>query len=239
MKDKWDDLVYADMLCGPGLCKSEDGVETRGSPLLALKCEPFTRFFFNDADDGAITALQARIERDDLADDRAIETASRDCNDVVEDARAFLFPATRARSTLGLAFIDNQGFEMTLDAIRRLTRGVRMDLLITFMTSFPKRFINQRGFGPESNFARFIGPEAYSRYVQGRSRIQTHELLQAYRERLRSIGYNHVDDTVSVRNTNNSTIYHLVFASRHPLGKDFFRRISQRTSTGQQRMPGI
>ena len=236
MKKSWSNLVYADLLCGPGICKDEYGDETLGSPILALERESFNRFFFNDADDRAIQALCARIERDGLAGDRAIETASRDCNDVVEDVRSFLFPAAQARSTLGLAFIDNQGFEMTLDGLRCLTRGVRMDLLITFMTSFPKRFISQPGFGPGSNFARFIGPEAYERYVEGRSTIQTHELLQAYRERLGTIGYNHVDDTVSIRNTNNSTIYHLVFASRHSLGKDFFGRISRRTSTGQQRM---
>lgn len=59
-----------------------------------------------------------------------------------------------------------------------------MDLLITFMTSFPKRFISQPGFGPDSNFARFIGADAYQKYVQDRSEIQTHELLKAYREKL-------------------------------------------------------
>ena len=239
MKDRWAYLAYADLLCGQGLCKDEGGAETPGSPVLALKRESFARLFFNDADERAIEALRARMDREGLANGRAVETTSRDCNEAAEQARAFLFPAGHARDTLGLAFIDNQGFEMTLDGLRRLTRGVRMDLLITFMTSFPKRFITQRGFGPESNFAKFIGPVAYRRYVQGRSRIQTHELLRAYRERLRTIGYRYVDDKVSVRNTNNSTIYHLVFASRHSLGKNFFEKISRRTSTGQQRMPGF
>ena len=237
MKNKWDDLVYADLLCGPGLCKGEDGVEAQGSPLLALSHEPLTRFFFNDADGQAIAALRARIGSDTLAEQRPVETTSSDCNQVADVAREFLFPRGTRRSVLGLAFIDNQGFEMSLESIEELTRGVNLDLLITFMTSFPKRFISRPGFGPDSDFAKFIGVDAYQKYVQDRPVIQTHELLEAYREKLGSFGYRHIDDRIRIENTKGSTIYHLVFASRHARGKEFFGRISQRMSSGQARMP--
>lgn len=239
MKGKWDDLVYADMLCGPGLCKGEDGVETPGSPLLALDRESLARFYFNDADERAIAALRARIARDGRAEQRAIEIAATDCNEVAGMARQFLFPRNSNRSVLGLAFIDNQAFEMSFEALEELTRGVNLDLLITFMTSFPKRFIGRPGFGPESKFAKFIGVDAYQKYVSDRPGIQTHELLEAYREKLGSLGYLCIDDRISVENTKRSTIYHLVFASRHPLGKEFFVKISQRTSSGQSRMEGL
>lgn len=239
MKNKWDDLVYADLLCGPGLCKGEDGVETQGSPLLALSHQQLARFFFNDADEGAVAALHARIARGGSAGGRPVETTSTDCNEVSAVARDFLFPLGTRRSVLGLAFIDNQGFEMSLEALDELTRDVNMDLLITFMTSFPKRFIGQAGFGPDSSFARFIGVDAYQKYVRDRSEIQTHELLEAYREKLGSLGYQYIDDRIAIANTKRSTIYHLVFASRHPLGKEFFIKISQRSSSGQARMEGF
>ena len=239
MKNKWDDLVYADMLCGPGLCKGEDGVETQGSPLLVLSHEPLARFYFNDADERAIAALRARIGPDGPAEERPVETTSADCNEVARLARQFLFPPDTSRSVLGLAFIDNQAFEMSFEAIEELTRGVNLDLLITFMTSFPKRFISQPGFGPDSNFAKFIGVDAYQKYVSDRSRIQTHELLEAYREKLGTLDYLCIDDRISIENTRGSTIYHLIFASRHPLGKEFFVKISQRTSSGQARMEGF
>ena len=137
---------------------------------------------------------------------------------------------------MGLAFIDNQGFEMSFDALDELTRNVNLDLLITFMTSFPKRFISRPGFGPESKFGKFIGPDAYRKYVQDKLEIRTHDLLAAYREKLDGIEYHYVDDHIRIENTRRSTIYHLVFASRHPLGKEFFEKISQSTSAGQARM---
>lgn len=121
MKDKWDDLVYADLLCGPGMCRGEDGVESQGSPLLALDHDELARFFFNDADADAAAALRGRIERRALAKDRPVETSSADCKDVAAVARDFLCRPASGRKVLGLAFIDNQGFEMSLDAIDDLT----------------------------------------------------------------------------------------------------------------------
>ncbi|MDE2696580.1 MAG: three-Cys-motif partner protein TcmP [Chloroflexota bacterium] len=236
MKNKWDKLVYADLLCGPGICISSDGVETSGSPLLALKHAPLARLFFNDADGRAISALEARIARNQLGHGRSVQAVSGDCNEVVAQARNFLFPFGRSEKVLGLVFIDNQGFQMSFDALAELTRGISMDLLITFMTSFPKRFITRPGFGPDSNFARFIGPDAYRRSVENKQEIRTHDLLEAYRRKLRSIGYHYVDDRIRIENTRRQTIYHLVFASRNALGKEFFEKISQSTSAGQARM---
>ena len=142
---------------------------------------------------------------------------------------------------MGLAFVDPTAHQMRFEAIKEFTKGVNFDLLVTFMTNFPRRFISHPGFGPASDFAKFIGPEAYERDVRGRSRIETYELLQIYRQQLSSIGYEYVDDITRIVNTRGSTIYHSVFASRSPRGKDFFEKISQRSYTGQQRMqfPGL
>ena len=154
MKDKWSSLGYADLLCGPGLCRDRSGIESRGSPLLALTHEPFGRLFFNDADPRVIDALRARIERDGLAGDRPAEMTAGDCNDIADRARDFLFPAGQTRRTLGLAFVDNQGFEMSLDGLARLTRDVRLDLIITFMTSYARRFARTGQLEPDPCQAR-------------------------------------------------------------------------------------
>ena len=227
---KWS-LVYADFFAGPGVCVDEETrVESLGSPMRALGFG-FSRIFLNDADPLAVDALRERTD----GDERVLIT-QLDCNDAVRPALDFLVPMGEERRTLGFAFIDPAAHQMSFESLRALTERARLDLLITFMTNFPRRFITRPGFGPDSDFAKFIGPDAYRREVQGRSTIQTHDLLRIYRQQLNGIGYEYVDDVTRIVNTRGSTIYHSVFASRHARGKDFFEKISQRTYTGQARM---
>ncbi len=232
MKRRWPRLVYADFFAGPGVCVEEQsGLESKGSPLRALGFD-FSRIFLNDADPEAVRALRQRTAGDDR-----VHVTQLDCNHAVETALTSLFPPGTERNTLGLAFIDPTAFQMRFESIRTLAAGGRFDLLITFMTNYPKRFISQPGFGPNSQFAAFMGNEAYALRLEGRKEVETHELLQLYREQLRSLGYEYVDDITRIANTRGSTIYHSVFASRHKRGKDFFEKISQRNHSGQRRMP--
>lgn len=224
-------LVYADFFAGPGRCVDEaTRAESPGSPLRALDYG-FSKIFLNDADSEAVDALSERV-----GDDDRVLITRLDCNDAVQPAVDFLVSRSDPRPTLGLAFIDPTAYQMSFASIRALTTRVRLDLLITFMTNYPRRFITRPAFGPDSDFARFIGPGAYDREVRGRSTIQTHELLTIFREQLKSIRYEYVDDVARIVNTRGSTIYHSVFASRHTLGKELFEKIRQRTYTGQQRM---
>ncbi len=231
MKNKWPNLVYADFFAGPGVCIDEQTrAESDGSPLRALKFG-FSRIFLNDTDPDAVDALRQRTH-----DDERVHITQMDCNDAVRASLDFLVPKGTERHTLGLAFIDPTAFQIRFDSIRDLTKRARFDLLITFMTSFPKRFITRPEFGPESPFADFVGRDAYQQHLQGRPKIGTDELLRVLRQQLRSIGYEYVDDIARISNTRQSTIYHSVFASRNQLGKDFFERIRQRTYSGQLRL---
>ena len=230
MKSRWDNLVYADFFAGPGMCIDQvTGQESEGSPLRALRFE-FSHIFLNDADPEAVEALRERTHGD-----ARVRITQLDCNDAVEPALDYLFPS-RTASTLGLAFIDPTAFQMQFGSLRKLAMRGRFDLLITFMTNYPRRFISRGGFGLDSQFADFVGREAYSRNLQGRSGIGTDELLDVYKKQLASIGYKYVDDITRAINTRGSTIYHPVFASRSPRGKDFFEKIRQRTNSGQRRM---
>lgn len=229
MKNSWDNLVYADFFAGPGRCVDEEsGEESEGSPLRAIRYG-FHRIFLNDYDGVAVDALRERTQGEDR-----VHITQMDCNDAVDEAIDFLIPAGARRNTLGLAFIDPTAYQMRFESIRRLTDRGRFDLLVTFMTNYGTRFISRPGFDEDSEFARFIGPEAYSRRVQGRS-IRAHQLLQTYREQLGRIGYRFVDDVARIPSEGQS-LYHLVFASRSQIGKEFFQKIRQRTYTGQQRL---
>jgi hypothetical protein len=61
-------------------------------------------------------------------------------------------------------------------------------------------------------------------------------MLDLYENQLKKLGYLHVNDDARMINSKGSTIYHIVFASKHPTGEDFFRKISRRTYRGQQRL---
>ncbi len=64
MKDKWHELVYVDLLAGPGRCVIEEtGKDIPGSPLLATARTEFGRLFLNDIDPIATVALARRTGR--------------------------------------------------------------------------------------------------------------------------------------------------------------------------------
>lgn len=235
MKNRWPLIVYADLFSGPGLNVEPTGRESLGSPLRALRLGGFSRVFANDADPEAVRALRERTKGEH--EDRLAITQA-DCNEAVRDARAFLFPAQSRSSTLGLAFIDPTAFQMRFDAMRELTSGVNLDLIITFMTSYPRRFLGRDAFGVGSDFDLFMGTRGWRALVglNRNRRTFTRQLLDIYERQLGSLGYTYVDDDVRILNRNKSTVYHLVFASRHPRGKEFFARISQRSPGGDRRL---
>ena len=233
MTGKWANLVYADLFAGPGInVNKESGGESSGSGLLAVKA-PFTKIFLSDSDPEVIESLKARTVDEDP---RRVRVECLDCNEAPDRARRFLFPDGGGSSTLGLAFLDPFAYQMRFDAVRRLSAGVPLDLLVTFMTNFAKRFLYQPGFGQESDFERFMGTDEYLALRDEPTASITRSLLDIYERQLRGIGYRYADDDSKIRNTKQSTIYHLVFASKHERGADFFKKISQTEPTGQRRL---
>lgn len=234
MKDKWPHRVYVDLFAGPGRSVIEDSAEEiDGSPLIALHTRyPFTRLFFNDADPVAVQALRTRV-----GSAAHVTITAEDCNAAALSARDALFSSNLAWSTLGLAFIDPTAFQIGFDAIARLTEERRIDVIITVMASYLKRFIAEPSF--EDPLSRYFGSDEWQNLADRRRAgegVTSRVLLDHYEDRLRTLGYRHFDDRIQIRNTRDSTIYHLVFASRHELGSTFFAAISQRGHSGQSRM---
>ncbi|MDE2639306.1 MAG: three-Cys-motif partner protein TcmP [Chloroflexota bacterium] len=236
MKRKWANLVYADLFAGPGInIDADSGQESLGSALLAVKA-PFTKVFLSDADRDVVEALRARTADQDR---ERVRVECLDCNEAPARAREFLFPPGLGSGTLGLALLDPFAYQISFDSVRRLSADVPLDLIITFMTNFARRFLYEPGFGPGSDFERFMGTAEYRVWRDEPQQSVTRSLLDLYERQLRGIGYPHVDDDSRILNTKNSTMYHLVFASKDPRGADFFKKISQVEPTGQRRLPGF
>ncbi|MEX0750976.1 MAG: three-Cys-motif partner protein TcmP [Dehalococcoidia bacterium] len=236
MKSKWPRRVYIDLFTGPGRSRVRGTTqEFEGSPLRAAKAKyAFTNLFLNDADPAVTAALGARI--DDSPRGRTTIT-TMDCNNAAVLAGDKLFTPRNRTSTLGLAVIDPTAFQISFDAIKRMTGGRRIDLIITFMTGYLRRFIDQPSYAPQLD--AFFGSGDWRRFVDVRAegrRITFGALLEFYKDRLRTIDYIHVDDHVRILNTKSNPIYHLIFASKNPKGQEFFEKISRRQFTGQHRM---
>jgi three-Cys-motif partner protein len=229
MKGKWGTRTYIDLFSGPGKCIIETtGEEIDGSPLIALKCDvPFSHYFFNDINANSMASLQNRAGSFASVN---INYFNSDCNDAIDQLLPKLPPFS-----LDFCFIDPTNWQIKFDSIRRLTKDRRMDLALTFHTGEMKRVADS---APEELDDLFDGPgwqeEYKSMLLKGR-RKGSRLLLDFYRQKLRELGYQEFDDHVLVRTTTGLPFYHLVFASKDHRGRDFWNKISQKSSTGQLR----
>lgn len=229
MKSRWPLRTYTDLFAGPGICVIEGtGEEVIGSPLVALRCKtPFTHYFFNDDKPELISALKPRAVVDNAV---KIQYFSKDCNVVVDDLLREL-----PNGSLDFCFIDPLNWEIQFDSIRRLTANRRMDLAITFhignirrVAERPPKELND--FFPDSNWQLEYRKARELRESSWRT------LLDVYENGLKDIGYIQIKDYVLEKNRRNVPLYHLIFASKHPRGADFWDKIAVRSSTGQLRM---
>lgn len=229
MKNIWAVRTYIDLFAGPGRCLIKGTKEEiDGSPVIALKCEvPFTHYFFNDVEPHLIESLRARAKSFDFA---TIDYFSGDCNEIV-DALIQRLP----RDSLDFCFIDPTNWQISFDSIRRLTEKRQMDLAVTFHVGAMKRTANR----PPQDLVDFFPDSSWQQeYREARKmhRSTGRVLLDAYEQGLRSLGYVGIKDYVLETNRRNVPLYHLIFASKHPKGAEFWDKIAGRSETGQMRM---
>jgi three-Cys-motif partner protein len=158
---KWNQLVYIDLLAGPG--KGIDRTtraEFDGSPLRALRVRPkFDRVYLGDARPRNVAILRRRIATEDL---QRVDIEVDDCN-----VRAGKIVESLPSKTLGLAFIDPEGFEATFSIFRTLARRP-IDILLLFPSgigirrnlraSSSSRAARWTLFGVDLNGAIFLWP---------------------------------------------------------------------------------
>jgi len=234
MKNKSRYRCLIDIFAGPGRCVIEGSKsEFLGSPLQVLGIrDRFTHYIFNDLDPTNISALQARVSS--LNSPPIPIYFTEDCNKVIPEIRQKLPPADES---LELAVIDAWGWEMNFDALTSLTENRRMDIIVTFPIGFMIRNWKRK----LEQLDRFLGGDGYKDdfvyAMEKDSGNASRILLDHYEGRLKDIGYQFANDVVWMPNTNQVKLYHLVFASRHQRGDDFWQKIIKRSPRGQYRMP--
>src|SRR5271157_14296 len=232
MKNRWaGKLYYVDLFAGPGKCLiRETREEIDGSPLIALKFN-FAKYFFVESDEKCYRALAARVKV--RAPEKDVDIIPGDCNDVIEKIK--LPPAS-----LALAFIDPTGVSpLAFDTISKLAENRKVDLIINFHEGMGIRMNLRQYTRSEANaLDRFMGTsmwkESYGKSLKSFNQVCS-EIAKEYLGNLRALGYIAVDsDWVPVKTHQNTLLYYLVFASKHPRGNDLWRKIKQIDTHGQR-----
>ena len=246
MKSKWPQRNYIDLFAGPGknIIKDKDEI-LLGSPLLALVTKyPFTNYYFADLDSYNVKALRERCSASPQSNQvhTYTENANKIVSTVVATIRQF-YPRS-----LNLAFLDPEGLELEWSTVAQLGT-LRCDLILHYSQQGLTRFIgNAFMASEETSVDRFFGTgdwrDIYAHWHNKPRRIGMHrELLNFYKDRLKSLGYQEVkqsDEIMTeplIRNTKrNAPLYRLIFASKHPLGNEFRQKITKRDRYGQKQM---
>lgn len=240
---KWDQLVYLDLLAGPGRAiDTSTGSEFDGSPLRVVKIEPrFDRLFFGDLSRKNIAALRRRIPQSDLS---RVDLRVGDCNALAEEIVGGL-----SKRTLGLAFVDPQGFEAKFQMLRAFaTRPI--DVLFLFPSGIGigrnLRDFARRVHSPMDDLWggrewRDLPPAKLAAGV----RLSAEDRLSLnrpwvfeFRSKVSRIGFLYQDEAEpSFANEKNSRMYHLLFFSQHPAGLTIWRGIKKIEPSGQRQLP--
>lgn len=244
MHQKSAPRTFIDLEAGPGKNRVRgSGQVLLGSPLLALNSRyPFTNHYFVDQDPANTEALGTRCSVSPRAASVTIATA--DCNKVVES----IVQRIRASSpwSLNLAFLDPEGLELQWATVAQLVSLPVMDLIINYPEGAIKRNMIQAAASAEdTSIDAFFGDRRWRTVVTncvGKPRCQR-QLMDLYKQNLRDRGYksvvgdNEIQAEPLMRNTKQAPLYRLLFASKHTLGQEFWRKIVQRDADGQLALP--
>jgi three-Cys-motif partner protein len=250
----WRAINYIDLFSGPGKCYiPETEAVHSGSPLLALTTQhPFTGYFFVDLNAENTNALQKRCSASPIRD--RVQCLIGDSNVVVADIveNILILDKTFIRgqwSSLNLAFLDPNGLELEWHTVATLAKLKKIDLIIYYpQMGLTRNMSKDYKSDEETKIDMFFGGtkwrDIYERYQRKEEPFIHRKLMDYYKSKLQRLGYKEVlrDDEIGdeplIRNAKkNAPLYRLLFASKHPLGHDFWRKVIRRDVYGQARLP--
>ncbi|MGH7815271.1 MAG: three-Cys-motif partner protein TcmP [Candidatus Binataceae bacterium] len=221
---RWERLVYIDLLAGQGRGIDPDTKqEFDGSPLIALSIQPkFDHLFLADDDPKKIEVLKARIPP---ADRTRVTVSPGDCNKVVDQVIAAIHGGT-----LGLAFMDPEGFEVDFDTLAKLAKR-RIDLVYLFPDGIGwRRNLRQREDPLTARMDKSWGGEEWRK-------LASENIVPAFQQKMLNSGFKFQDEADSVlTNTKKSRMYHLLYFTHDSAGLKIWNGIKQIEPSGQRKL---
>lgn len=222
---KYEEIVYVDCMAGPWQSKDEALSDTSFHTALSVfrecrnrsRCKR-VRALLIENDPTRYRLLKAYAER---VNDLEIVTQPWDFNDHVGDVVSF---AKQSKNSFPFIFIDPTGWsEVRIDRIRPILQLNPGEVLINFMSSWVKRFLDD----PTKPFQELLGADvARLRTLQGEELDD--ELVNSYAAEVKRAGRFGFTCAIPILMPNRDAIhYHLIYGTRHFKGLEVFKKAEE------------
>ncbi len=238
-KSKFKIRNYVDLMCGPGICKFEDGQGfADSSALYALKHKDlFTHYYFNDLHTDSIGALSVRAKQLDLTTRCSFENL--DCNEAGEKFVSMIKKQKSMQLALNLVLIDGFGIECKWNTVHQIASLRKVDFIILFPAQMnivrnAERWSNE----DDPDIDKYM-PDKHWRNEWKRTRLSNqpsaYYLCKIYMNGLSKLGYPYAQET-AIKAEGGAPLYYLISASSHPLSEKFWKNAVSKDDEGQIRL---
>lgn len=240
-KKPWENINYIEICSGPGVCVYRDSVfkEKYGSALTIIKNKGFDKTrvnaLFIDKEETVVNALNMRINK--LGVNEKAKAVIGDYTDKVNLIKIIKNNLDTYRA-LNMIVIDPTDCSVPFKTVEYiLTQLNQVDVIINFAfgtdltrnivpcvkgdikTDKYKLFLCSNDFFNRDDIKKLAN--------ENKSREILKEYYLAYENKLKNLGYNFTDN-IPIKN-----YYSLIFATRHKLGLNFWKKAQAKDSKGQ------
>ncbi len=230
--------VYIDAFAGVGLHKSKTSGEfVPGSPANALLVKPpFREYHFIDLDEQEVAALETMgTQRKD------VHIYQGDCNRVLLER---VLPQAKWEDyRRALCILDPYGLHLDWKAIAEAGRMRSVDIFLNFPVADINRNVlwwDRKGVAAEQiqRMTVYWGDDSWKRIAYKPSsqmalwgppaeeKASNEVVAEAFRKRLKDVaGFSNVPKPIAMRNSQNTVVYYLYFASQKPVAEEIVRDI--------------
>lgn len=242
---RWSPLVYVDCFAGPWNARSQDfGDSSFGIALEILRGvrdqlarkEGITfefRCFFLEENREAYSKLKSFAAE---VKDARIETRNARLEDSVPSIGKFVEDA--GNKAFPFTFIDPTGWTgFGMDTIRPLLEMKPGEVLINFMTSHIRRFLDSPQEQTQESFRRLFGSDDFKSKVQGLSGLEREDAaVEDYTRKAKAVGnFALASQAIVLHPEKDRTHFHLIYLTRHPKGVEVFKDAEKRAMDQQEK----
>lgn len=243
----WSVLTYVDCFAGPWNVRSNDlqdssfvialgelrkARETQGSRGRSIKL----RCLFLEKDAGAFEQLEAFGKG---VEDAEVATRNASLEDSIAEIVAFIEKGGAA--SFPFIFIDPTGWTgFELDTIRPLLRLNPGEVLVNFMTSHIRRFLDSPDEDTQQSLRGLFGSDEFRQRIRGLTKDDRDDAaVQEYSRRVKEVGgFTHVCSAIVLNPEQDRTHFHLIYATRNPRGVEVFKAVEKSAMAVQETARG-
>jgi three-Cys-motif partner protein len=225
MRRQWFNITYFELFAGPGLLLDDvTGEEVPGSPLEALAIKsPFDHYIFSDYSLVAADALQRRI-----GPRPNVKVMHGDANGPAHLGRVCSLIDPKA---LVIAYLDPAKPNLHFETVRFIAERFRhIDFIINLPFSGIHRSLAAGGYELPVRMLNHSDPVRLLHPDKGRT---AQNIREHYDAQLRSLGLDHIARRCVNLHANNSPLYDIVLASRHPLAVELWEKANRKPAPPQ------